>query len=488
VMAPFFFRRWFGRTPAIVLAFALAFDPGLVALSRQAGGPALAAGFILLALGGWLSGYPVLAGIFSGLALLSGMGLWPGLAALVLAGFLYRLALRDQGDAGLPEIKMPVWNAVFAGVAVLLLVGTLFFQVPRGLSAIGGSLAAYLSGWSAPTTSPLLVWLITLLFYQPIALILGIAGVSRALRRSPIQALRVDGFLSLWFVLALLIGAVYPARQPGDLVWVIIPLWALAVREGLRYLDLEPAARLAALGLGLLTVVLLIFFCLNMAGVVSALSLNLQNQTFPQYWAAMAASIGLVVLMAYLVAWGWSIQAAGRGLLGGLLVVLAVGTLSSSTSAAGWRVLQNAELWQVSPSMPDVRLLASTTADLSRWNTGAPNTLDVLSVGADRPSLDWTFREVPGYRQIPKLPGGVNASFVITTADQQPLLASTYRGQKIQVSSAPNWDKMAILDWLDWMIYRKTSSEGQTLILWARADLFAGGAASSGIKSAPRST
>jgi predicted membrane-bound mannosyltransferase len=51
VLLPFFFRRPLGRLAALVCAFGLALDPGLVAVSRQAGGPMLAVSFLLLALG-----------------------------------------------------------------------------------------------------------------------------------------------------------------------------------------------------------------------------------------------------------------------------------------------------------------------------------------------------------------------------------------------------------------------------------------------------
>src|SRR6185369_6917008 len=45
VFAPFFFQNKIGVRPAIILAFLLAFDPGLVALSRQPGGTIFAVTF-----------------------------------------------------------------------------------------------------------------------------------------------------------------------------------------------------------------------------------------------------------------------------------------------------------------------------------------------------------------------------------------------------------------------------------------------------------
>src|SRR5512136_48260 len=48
VLAPWQLRRRFGRIPALLLAFGLAIDPGLVAISHQAGGPMLAIVFLAL--------------------------------------------------------------------------------------------------------------------------------------------------------------------------------------------------------------------------------------------------------------------------------------------------------------------------------------------------------------------------------------------------------------------------------------------------------
>jgi hypothetical protein len=49
VIAPWFLRERIGRVPALVLAFGLALDPGMNAISRLAGGPMLAISFLVLA-------------------------------------------------------------------------------------------------------------------------------------------------------------------------------------------------------------------------------------------------------------------------------------------------------------------------------------------------------------------------------------------------------------------------------------------------------
>ena len=90
VFAPMLFRDQLRPRPALILAFLFAIDPGLVALSRLAGGVVLAVAFTLFAWGMWNHRRFVLAGIFAGLALLSGTSIWMGLLGLGMAWLFVR--------------------------------------------------------------------------------------------------------------------------------------------------------------------------------------------------------------------------------------------------------------------------------------------------------------------------------------------------------------------------------------------------------------
>src|SRR5512145_3460795 len=82
--APYFFRDKIKPRPALILAFLFAIDPGLVAFSRQADGTMLAVASLLFAWAMWRDRRAIPAGIFAGLALLSGPSLWAGLLSLGL--------------------------------------------------------------------------------------------------------------------------------------------------------------------------------------------------------------------------------------------------------------------------------------------------------------------------------------------------------------------------------------------------------------------
>src|SRR3990172_7497091 len=71
VALPYFWRDLLGKKVALILAFLLAIDPGLVAVSRLAGGAVIAISAALMALTAWRRGLPVLSG---GLAAFSPFG------------------------------------------------------------------------------------------------------------------------------------------------------------------------------------------------------------------------------------------------------------------------------------------------------------------------------------------------------------------------------------------------------------------------------
>src|ERR1700752_765316 len=98
VFVPYFFREKINPRPALILAFLFAFDPGLVALSRQASGTILAVTFLLFAWGMWIDRRAISAGIFTGLALLSGPSIWTGLLTLGLT-WLFRRGTQPKESA-----------------------------------------------------------------------------------------------------------------------------------------------------------------------------------------------------------------------------------------------------------------------------------------------------------------------------------------------------------------------------------------------------
>jgi hypothetical protein len=51
-------------------------------------------------------------------------------------------------------------------------------------------------------------------------------------------------------------------------------------------------------------------------------------------------------------------------------------------------------------------------------------------------------------------------------------LPSAYRGQDFAWRQTPLWQDIQNLDWISWLVFRKLPKEEETVILWARDDLF----------------
>ncbi len=264
VFAAWFMRGRIGRLPALILAFGLAVDPGLVAMSRLAGGPMLSVACLVIAGLMWLDDHRALAGFFAGLALLSGPSVWFGLLGLVLAWALISVidrrssALRrekidpgvsekTEGDhpvepAGnsltpvVVEIKpemapsVPVQqsgrnllkgnysSALAWGLGTLVALGSLFLLSPIGLSAFVNSFVEFLRGWW--TLSDTQIWrpLLALPAYEILPLGFGIAAAVRGFHQAG-HALHPPGALGT--------GGVDPgvdlSRQTNHRPWLGAP-------------------------------------------------------------------------------------------------------------------------------------------------------------------------------------------------------------------------------------------------------------------------
>src|SRR5688572_12025467 len=258
VFVPYFFRDKIKARPALILAFLLAVDPGLVALSRQASGTIVAVTFLLFAWAMWSTRRAVPAGIFAGLALLSGPSLWAGLLTLGLTWIFFqgmeaKSTIEDEEDfdtfapeANQPADPSPIHNphsiisplsnielrpAIIAFTVTLLLGGTLFFLSPNGLSAWLLSLPAYLKGWTSLSALSPGRTLLAFLAYEPLGVFLAIFSIIRGYRTKNQLTIR----LSLWLGVSLLLALFY--RQTSELAWVIVPLLTLAALELSRSLN-----------------------------------------------------------------------------------------------------------------------------------------------------------------------------------------------------------------------------------------------------------
>jgi hypothetical protein len=474
VWAAYLFRPLLGRVPALFLAFFLAVEPGLVAVSRQADGLMFAVAFSLLSAGFLYRRKAIPGGIFAGLALLGGPGIWLGLLIVTLAHFSFRLLIGKRTSAleGEPDdfdIVITTWpwrKSLPWLVGTMVILGTMFLWVPAGISAIFTSLIAFLNGWAQPVVFPAGRMLIALVAYAPLGVILGGAGLIHA----SFSRHRVDLFLVFWFLTAVLMVLIYPGRGAPDLVWALIPLWALAARQSDRFLQLARSDLSVFSGQFVLVFVLLIFAWLNFVFLSNQIPGTQESQF---RWLSIAGSMLMMLVVAILVAWGWSSQSAAGGLVWGVVAVLIIFTISSSVNAGGLGRRPDAEMWNRSPYIDQADLLLMTTTQMSQWNTRARDALELVVVDVPAASLQWALRDYGGAQIASVLMPGSDPDMVITGEQEQPALAAGYTGQLFVWQRAPIWDGV---NWMRWAIVRAAPIRSSNIILWVRTDLHPGAA------------
>lgn len=461
-LAPLFFRRQIGRRTAIWLAFFLAIDPGLVALSRQAGSLPLAVSFLLLAVGLWLSRRVVWAGVMAGMALLSGPQIWPGMFALGIAVWVY--GPRAGADPAAREsTKADLRRGGVALLAVLLLVGTMFFAIPRGISAMAASLPAYLETWVRPSGQPLTLLAAGLLFYGMMPVVFGIVGLVLGWKQ------QLNRFLGVWALIALVLALAPQGRSVESLAWVVLPLWVLTARQAEHFFRVPASARAAVFGQAALAAAILTFISFDLLAISD--SLKLRQEITPE----LIALVGALVLLAatsLLVAWGWSGRVAVYGVVWAVLAVLLSFTISAAWNGAGLSGRWSAELWRPGPQFVDEDLLTATVRNFENWNIGSTYSVDVAVVATPSPALRWALRDHAPVQYVDFLPSS-SAPAVVITADQPEVeLSATYRGQNMVLGRQPVWTAATANDWLRWLYFREASYQDQMVVLWARTDLF----------------
>ncbi|MBN2499901.1 MAG: hypothetical protein JXB38_03980 [Anaerolineales bacterium] len=468
VWLPFCFREKLGQKAALVLAFLLAFDPGMIAVSRLAGGPILALGFGAFALAAGLLGAPVLAGILAGLALLSGPAFLHGLLLVAITGLLARLLGlwgRDGRTFQLPA--KATRQFALASVITLVLGATLFMTVPSGLATFGGTFPAYLRGWFSISEVPAEQLLLALVVYQPLGVIFGLIALVRAWLEDD----TTGKILSLVFGVALVLGLLYPARQVYDLVWVLLPLLALAAREIGHVLVVEGDREtwLPALGLALLIFVLLVFIWMDFANLLYQIP-GTQVYTLRLVVAGAVVLVGIIATV--LIGIGWARAAANYGLAWGTLVFLGLYLIS-----VGWGTTRNTErlaqeLWNPGPITGERALLMETLGDISEWAVGTRNDAEVV-YNFDSDALRWALRMLPNARYADYVSGGEAPAIVITgLGTEQALPDSSYRGQSFAWLVYPYRLELSAHDWIYWFFFREAPTVSDQIILWGRLDVF----------------
>jgi hypothetical protein len=498
VFAPYFFRGKLGTRPSLLLAFLFAFDPGLVALAREASGTILAVTFLLFAWGLWINRRETAVGVFLGLALLSGPSVWSGVLILLLTWLFLRGMTPKRTTEESPVSESPVSNSpasnplfssplsttnyelsrslpvgrntLFSLFATLLLAGTLFFTVPNGLSAAFASLPAYFSGWVSPATSTAWRTLFTFLAYELLGISLALFSLIRGFRTGSKRIIR----LSMWLAVALLLAVFY--RQANELAWAIVPLLALAAMELARAFDMY-REELVEVGVVVFAMfILMVYIWYNISGMaLNPASIPANVPIFgtvdnPRAFV-LSGSILILVVSIALVAFGWSMRTARLGASWAFAIFFGLYSLGAAWGASGLRNPGGVELWLAGSRPLQADLLRASVDDISEFSLGHIGAQPVTIYGVSSPALEWLLRDNT-VTIVSTLDPQVAPPIVITPVMDDLALPAAYRGQDFTWRQTPQWAVVQNHDWVNWLVFRKLPLESETILLWARNDLF----------------
>jgi len=136
------------------------------------------------------------------------------------------------------------------------------------------------------------------------------------------------------------------------------------------------------------------------------------------------------------------------------------------------------EIWWNTDYVEGADLVTKTIGDISFWNTGVKNGLEIQIQGIESPSLLWLLRNNKVKTVDELIPSNLAPILITKDKDNQSLINS-YRGQEVAYFATPIWSKkipstFTSLDFYRWLFFRDGIIQTDELYLWARADLFIG--------------
>lgn len=483
-LLPLGLRRELGKARSLASAALLAFSPVAAAASRAAGAATIAGlglGIVFAALvraqaqearSG--SAWTIAPWLGLGLALAAGRPGYVGLMGLGL-GIAAQIAFRRDPlvapSSGAFSTRH-LWIAPL--VAVVVAAGAGF--TPSFLPGLFSGLGEWIAGWGrfgGMAAGPALA---TVIFYEPMLVLLGIAAAWSGIRRRDPVAVAA----AAWVLGSLLVILAYPSRRPEDLIWIVAPLCFLAGDALARWIGRERPVE-QAFPLGGLAAVLIIL--LAFAAVQFSAFGHFQGPAFTGYlpaaslWLGVGA-IAIAVVITALFGAGWSYPlAADAGAIAGMAAAGAI------TLASLWRLNFDprgfgvGELYRPQVSAPSLRLLVDTAETFSLASTGRSDSLPMILPADPPPSLAWALRRFP--RSRPAFPASAGQPPVVLAPESEPpVLSADYLGQIFLIGERWAWGGILPADPVTWMVRREGRTVPERWLLLVRADLVSLGEAS----------
>lgn len=434
VLTPLLFRHRVGRVGVLAAGLYLTISPTALFASRQLDGAVVAAlggavffggGLRLIETGNrnWL----ILSAVGLALGVTSGSSIYGMMLALGLAWMLFAWGwpigrLRWLGELMRPHLGIVVTAFVLAVFA---------FATGLGWNLPGvGATTDLLPAWFARLGEATLLPLLSLVIYEPLALLAGLAGWVWLARKKR----RFGTLLGLWVGLGLFFSLAVPPQTPVGAIWIVLPLALLggagveaAVRNQRVTKEWRTEWAYAFITSALWTYLYLRFSRYGLKGEPLDLVVGIMAIVSPLLLLAFAAAVFALISGDDRVVAAEIIRGA-RGALHGA-VVSTTAVLLVITFSVGWGIAQvrptdPRELLVHEPTATEVRDLVQALRDLSWRGTGFPTTLDLTYEAPPDSVLAWYLRDFSVARRVDDLhavgPGEQGAAIVTLDPEWVP--------------------------------------------------------------------
>lgn len=467
----------------LVAGMFMAVSPLLAAVSRTAGGDAIAL-YALLLVGLSVAGgrggrtRAIGLGVGLGLGLASSPLFYTGALALIPAVALGRGPRLTRREASEALALAAVVFTLVSSFALLYLpgIGAALRLFPTWLGQFGVGAASVNAAGAATTGDPLRAGA-ALLHYEPglaimatVALLILVIHRPRGSKSGRFPAGWLVGTLILMPLQAGVTINAVAATLPG--YW--LAGWLAAGSAGAR--DSYPAGGRSIfwsvvgglIGLGAL--VLAAFGRFTRMGLLSGEHADLI------IYSSLAFLLAVVAIVAVMA---WESAAARRGALLGLAALILFWHGGTARQLTHQGANDPHEMWvngatDAGATDDGAVLMIDLVREISWQTAGSGRDLTVVSLAAS-PALDWYLRDLVGYRSAAVMPLDSALGVVIAPEGQEPALPSDYFGADFVLTreSIPAERRPSLQEQLLWLFFRESSAplDAQRVVLWIRSDL-----------------
>ena len=478
-ITPFLFKKWFGSREALLIGMFFAFDPALISISRQADSRMITLLLIFIFFASILNSKRIVTGIIGGLLFLCGPSFWQLSILLLLSLFLFYQFSQDKKKTKkrikgfINKLKNESLQLLLGFTVSILLIGTRLFSRSDPLNLIPQSLIELINDWLAKGQlfnqfSFLIIFFIS---SYPLIILLCLSGVIKEIFRKE----KLSFFLLVLLLISFLFFLINPAAKTADIYILVIPMYYFATKIIVVWVELIKKHIKESLLIGIPVICLLGFIWL---AILRILNLPIGSIDAAQMVIVLIGGMLLLGIIIVFIGWGWSIKSAVSGLSLAIIFILTLFHFSVSVHATGITPRPESELWWLDHYFKGSELITTTVEDISIWNTGFKNNINVALVGIDSPSIVWAFKE-QGIAKYNVTPISETPSLMIMKEGKDLTLKNGYRGQKFTLHSFPMWtinleQSLTSIDFYRWLFLRDGFIKNEDVELWARADLFVG--------------